>query len=143
MDEKTFQSSFTKWAKKNIRTSTAFELKLCKKNSIPFSAVQEHQVASLYVAKHQVLFHKISDLALGFHPFDCLALAGAEAYVVVMFYKPGHRRFCYMIDVDDFMLETTKPGRRSLTEARAKEIGKVIDLLVSSVDVAVNGTNRN
>jgi hypothetical protein len=128
MTEANFQSLFTKWAKKNVHLSAAFELKICKQRSLPYNRVEEHQVAALYKAKHVTLFHKISDMGLGYKPFDCFALAGAEAYVVIMFYRPGHRRFCYAIDIDRWIEHQVNSKRKSITELEAKKIGRTIDL---------------
>lgn len=128
MRESDFQSIFTKWAKKNIHASTAFELKICKLKSMAFSRVEEHQVASLYKSKHATLFHKISDMSLGFKPFDCFALSGAEAYVVIMFYKKGDRQYCYMVDIDDWIEYQVQSKRKSITEKECLTIGRKIDL---------------
>jgi len=128
MKESDFQSIFTKWAKKNVHVSTAFELKITKGKSLPYNHVEEHQVAALYKAKHATLFHKISDMSLGYKPFDCFALSGAEAYVVIMFYRPGHRRYCYAIDIDDWIEFQCESPRKSITEAECKIISIIIDL---------------
>jgi penicillin-binding protein-related factor A (putative recombinase) len=128
MTEADFQSIFTKWAKKHVHASTAYELKICKEKSLPYRNIEEHQTASLYMAKHQTLFHKISDMGVGYKPFDCFALSGAEAYIVIMFYKPGHRRYCYAIDIDEWIEYECQSKRKSITEAEAKAIGTTIDL---------------
>jgi hypothetical protein len=128
MKESDFQSLFTKWAKKNVHVSTAFELKITKGKSLPFNHVEEHQIYALYKAKHHVVFHKISDMSLGYKPFDCFALSGAEAYIVIMFYTPGSRRYCYKIDIDDWIGYTLESPRKSITEAEAKTLGIKIDL---------------
>jgi penicillin-binding protein-related factor A (putative recombinase) len=128
MTEADFQSIFTKWAKKHAQRSAAYELKICKAKSMPFNRVEEHQIASLYRAKHGGMFYKISDMSLGYKPFDAFSLCGADAFVVVMFYVPGSRRYCYAIDIDTFIEESVESKRKSLTEARAKEIGTIIDL---------------
>ena len=122
------QSEFTWWAKHNISTSTAFELKICKGKSLPYSNIKEHQLWALFNAKHTIIVHKISDMSYGYKPFDCFALAGAEAYLVVMFYKKGKKHSCILIEIDVMMKEITRGGRRSLTEERALEIGRVVFL---------------
>jgi penicillin-binding protein-related factor A (putative recombinase) len=128
MRESDFQSLFTKWAKKNFDRSAAFELKICKTKSMPFSRVEEHQLVALHKAKHYTLFHKISDMSLGYKPFDCFMLSEAEALIVIMFYRPGHRQYCYLIDIDAWSKFTVKSKRKSITEAQAVKIGTVIDL---------------
>lgn len=129
MREADFQSIFTKWAKKNFYKSAAFELKICKLKSLAFSRVEEHQVASLYKAKHTTLFHKISDMSLGFKPFDCFTLSGAEAYVVIMFYKPKDRQYCYMVDIDEWIEYQVASKRKSITEDECASIGQKVDLI--------------
>ena len=128
MKEKDFQSLFTVWAKRNWKKSAAFELKLTKLKSMPFNKVERHQLIALYDAKYLSMFHKISDMSVGYKPFDCFCLAGAEAYVVVMYYKKGDRKYCYLIDVTAFRAEEQKSKRKSLTEERAGEIGTKINL---------------
>jgi penicillin-binding protein-related factor A (putative recombinase) len=123
MLEANFQTLFSRWAKYNIDKSMAFELKLEKGKSLPFSAVMEHQLIALKLAKHGKLIHKIADgIAGGQKPFDCFTLAGVPAYVVIMFYRRAQKEF-YMIDVDVFINEKETSDRKSLTDQRAKEIG--------------------
>ena len=55
MLEKDFQSTFNKYVKAKLKKTAAFELKLCRGNSLPFSAVQPHQSRALYEAKTGVL----------------------------------------------------------------------------------------
>ena len=122
MLEANFQTLFSRWAKYNIDKSMAFELKLEKGTSLPFSAVMDHQILSLKLSKHGQLVHKLADVGMLQKPFDCFTLAGVPAYVVIMFYKWGQKEF-YMIDVDDYVNEKETSDRKSLTETRAKEIG--------------------
>lgn len=82
----------------------------------------EHQLAALLAVKHNRLAYKIADDSVGFKPFDCFHIRNAPAYVVVMFYKRGTKKF-YMIDVDTWERETKVSSRKSLTEDRAGEIG--------------------
>jgi len=122
MVEADFQVKFTRWAKYNIKTSCAFELKIAKEKSLPFSAIQPHQIEALSIAKHSTLIHKISDGGYQQTPFDCFTLSGSEAYVVIMFYKRGQKEF-YMIDIDVFISEMNTSIRKSITAERAKQIG--------------------
>jgi len=121
--EKDFQTRFTRWAKHNTKTSTAFELKLEKGTSMPFSAVMDHQITALRVAKHGVMSYKIPDVGYDQKPFDCFVLVNIPSYVVIMFYKQNQKEF-FMIDVDDFIKEKETSKRKSLTEDRAREIGQ-------------------
>ena len=116
MKEKDFQTLFTKWLKDRWQGTGAFELKICKKKSLPFSTVQEHQINALKQVKDSIFAYKISDFSPGLKPFDCFSFAMEGAFLVVMFYVPRQPKGFYLIDIDDFikLKETTK--RKSFTE---------------------------
>lgn len=118
--EKDFQTEFSKWLKYNFKNTAVFELKLARTKSLPFSAVEEHQINALYNAKHAHIVHKLPDTGYQ-NPFDCFFLKGVEAYVVVMFTK--QKKF-FMIDIDDFLKEKSFSERKSITEERAQKIGR-------------------
>lgn len=125
--EKDFQSLLTKWLKQNAEYSSAYELKITKGNTLPFSRIAEHQLTALYKAKHNILVHKISDLGIGTYlPFDCFTLVKSKAYLVIMFYKPRAKHICYAIDIDDVL--KLKNKKRSITEEDAKTLGITIYL---------------
>lgn len=128
MNEAQFQSMFTRHLRQYADESAAYELKISKTNRLPFSAVKEHQEVALLRAKHGTLVHKISDMGIGYKPFDCFTLCGSAAYVVVMFYKQKARRVCYLIDIDDWMSFKKTHTRKSLTEQDARGLGKEITL---------------
>lgn len=126
MKERDFQSLFTRYVRaKWSRTSAAFELKICKGKSLPFAAVQPHQLAALREAKNGRIAYKIPDDSAGYKPFDSFVLSGALAFVCVMFYARGCRRF-YLIDIDAWDSEVATSSRKSLTEARAAAIGETV-----------------
>lgn len=128
MQESNFQSLFTKWLKLNADESAAYELKITKTGTIPFSRIAEHQITSLLKAKHGILVHKISDSAIGFLPFDTFTLVHSAAYLVVMFYKPRMQKVCYAIDIDDLIKLKDTPGKRSISEEDARDLGVTIFL---------------
>lgn len=123
MKETIFQSIFTKWAKEHVKVSTAFELKITKADRIHYKQIQEHQIESLKKAKYDTLVHKISDMAMGFKPFDCFALSKAQAFFAFMYYIPRAKHVFYLIDVDDMVKEMSESRWKYITEDRAKEIG--------------------
>ena len=123
MLEKDFQLKFNKWVKHNVKGTAVFELKITHGKSLPFNAVQEHQINALRLAKHSSIHFKIPDSGYAQNPFDSFQIANAPAWVVVMFYQRGQKKF-YMIDVDVWIKEEETSDRKSLTEERAKEIGK-------------------
>ena len=59
MKEKDMQTLFTKWLKK-YGTTGAYELKICKKKSMPFNKVEEHQVDALLKSRNGIYAYKIS-----------------------------------------------------------------------------------
>lgn len=127
MQEKDFQTTFNHWIAGRSHESAAFELKLTKEKSLPFSRLEEHQKRALYLAKHQEIIFKIPDAGYQ-NPFDSFLLKGVKAYVVVMFYERGQKEF-FMIDIDDWINEEKTSKRKSLTPERAREIGRVCHLI--------------
>lgn len=105
--------------------SCAFELKIVKGKSMPFNKVALHQVHNLKLAQ-KALVYKIADVGLAPKPFDCFYLKEALAYVVIWFYKPRQPKECILIEVNTFERESLLSKRRSLTEARAKELGIIM-----------------
>lgn len=130
MQERDFQSLFTKWIREKGDTyfnrTAAFELKICKENALPWSRVEHHQVQALFDARFNRMYHKISDQSFGIKPFDAFQIAKAEAYLVILFYKPRAKKEMIWIDIAKFASEYAKSTRKSLTEAKAKEISTYI-----------------
>ena len=114
MKERDFQSHFNKWLKAVHRQTGAFELKLARTNSLPYSAVAPHQVDALLNSKHGTLVFKIPDSGFT-NPFDCFSLSGVPAFVVIK-YPSGT---AYGIDIDDFIRSRDRSERKSLTEDEA------------------------
>ncbi len=136
MKESNMQTFFGNYLKKNFPSvSTAYELKICKGNSLPFDAIKEHQIKGLKDTKDNFLYHKISDMPIfkgsktrftKKKPFDCLCLVKAEAYVVIWFYRPKKSKVFYLIDIDKFIEEKNYSKRKSLTLFRTWEIAEKI-----------------
>ncbi len=125
MKEKDFQTKFKHWIQHHKLTG-AYELKLTHKSSIPFTAVAPHQVSALQKTYSGGVYYKIPDVGYDQKPFDCFYLE-ASAYVVIMFYKRGQKDF-YMIHITDWLREIKISKRKSLTEERVKQIGKICHL---------------
>lgn len=124
--EKDFQTDFGRWLKVIYRNTGAFELKLSKTGTLPFSAVKPHQRDALFHAKRNVMAYKIPDDTYSQKPFDCFSFAGVPAFVVIMF--RGKQKHFYLIDIDRWIREQNTSGRKSITEERAAEIGYRYDL---------------
>lgn len=128
MTERDFTTKFNKWLKYHWKSSAVFELKICKEKSIPFNAVQPHQLTNLKIAKDNILPYKIDDMSIGQKPFDIVCMRKVPAYVVIFFYqKRGDDEFV-VIDVDHFIDEMETSKRKSLTKERAIEIGILYSL---------------
>lgn len=132
MLEKNLQTRITRYVKNRWQHgSAAIEVKITKDKSLPFSAVKDHQIAGLSVAKHGTLSYKIPDTGYDQKPFDMVVFQNARAFVLIMFWTRGCKT-CYLIDIDVFLKEkneSEKPKKRkSLTEERAREIGEEITL---------------
>lgn len=126
MTERQFQTLFTKWLKQNAPWSAAYELKLTKTRRLPYRALQEHQAQALRRAKLGTLAFKISDMALGYKPFDCFSLVKSGAYVAVMFYQKKIRHCCYLIDVEQWIDHQKRSQEKSITEAECASLGRKI-----------------
>lgn len=113
--------------KKLKMPSCAIEIKLTKTGYVPFDAVVPHQVAALTHTKHGQVVFKIPDFG-GQNPFDAFVLANAPAFVVIVYYTKFRTKWAVFIDIDDWIKETQKSDRKSLTFERAGEIGSSYEL---------------
>lgn len=129
-NEKLFQSLFTTWVKNNAKSSWPYELKVANGKSLPFTKFQPHQIPELYLAKHGVSHHKISDAVLNYKPYDGFVFANCEfAYVGIMFNtKEGNRSIAYLIDVDVVCSLMIESNRKSITEADCHKYGIKIEV---------------
>ena len=123
--EASFTQVFRHWLKANPMnriTGAAFELKQTTGKSLPFSAVEDHQLEALAAAwGPEGLIHKISDESRGYKPCDIIYLRLAAAYVVIKY--PGF--FC-VITASAFGNEKRTSQRKSLTAERAREIAEIV-----------------
>ena len=113
-----------------------YELKLSKSNSMPYSAVKEHQIQGLRDAKSDNgIFHKVSDMPIfkgskmRFNrpkPFDCFKVSNLPAYVAICYYIPRKPKEVICIDIDNYVKSMEEDTRKSLTKERAKEIALFI-----------------
>ena len=163
MTETKLQTKFTAWMKSGRgfdwihakgHSACAFELKLAKGFRLPFSKVPDHQEIALLgssgrrdthnltrwasLPDNSGLFHKISDSAIGYKPFDCFALRGAGAYIVIGFWH----RFddvlgtCSLrvvaVPIEKWLAYRQECGRTggrgSLAYKKAREIGEELDI---------------
>ena len=124
--EAAFQTLFSHWLKAKFLPAReggfAFELKHAHgKKFLPYSRVEPHQVAALLATRTIGLYYKLSDESRGWKPYDCFAMKGCDAYVVIKY--PS----CFvLIDVRDFIKEKEYARGKSLKENRAKEIAEIV-----------------
>lgn len=118
--EASFNTFFNHWLKEVWQETGAFELKQSQTESLPFSALKDHQLQALLHTKHGTFVFKIPDLGVQ-NPFDAFSLSEEKAFVVVKY-----PRFFCLIDIDVWFSESSSSIRRSLTSARAKELSTVV-----------------
>ncbi len=122
--EAKFTEVFRHWLKAHPRPSAAFEIKQTKTNSLPFSAVREHQLEALLAVQDTGILYKLPDDSRGYKPFDMVYLRKDESFVVIKY--PG---FFVLIDARAFDAEVRYSPRKSLTAERARTISTVaVDL---------------
>jgi len=132
--EKDFQMMFKRWvtgvqyASNNCGFTGAFELKVSKGKTVPFSKFQPQQLPSLKRVKHDMFYYKLSDVDPGLKGFDCFVLHKELAYVVIMFNKDteeGQHKF-YLIGIDEvYKLKTD--GKRSISETDCLDKGICVE----------------
>lgn len=126
-NEATRTTLFLKYAKHFLNYTFAFEAKICKEKSLPFDSVVDHQIASLYQAKHSTFNFKIPDAGWQ-NPYDGFQLYMVPAFVVIFWYQHRDDKRFTMIDIDMFLEEKRISDRKSLTYERASIIGKSYEL---------------
>ena len=135
MKETNIQTLFSKKIEKN--KTSAYELKLVKTKSFPFSRVAEHQKKALLQTKHNGIGIKLPDMP---HfkgsktrfdltkPYDYITIK-SPSYIVLCWYIPRKRKTCYLIDIDVWLFTEEHLGRKSIREEEVKEIAsKKIEL---------------
>ena len=136
MVEKDMQSIFTKHVKTHLPTTTeAYELKICKGTSMPYNQLQPHQEQALLAAEADGFYHRITDQPwlpdrqyafTAKKPFDCFALVGIKAFVVIWFYKERQKKVFIKIRIHDFLTARDNSKRKSITEIEARAIGELL-----------------
>jgi len=111
--------------------SCAIEVKVTPGLSIPFDAVQPHQLQALKNAE-QVLVWKIADDSRGVKPFDIFMLENARAFVALAFLKPRTKTVVYLVPVSVWIeLSVTSP-RKSVTEEMLRQEKRVLAVALTT-----------
>lgn len=128
MNESERTTLFLKWLKARRNENLVAECKIAKTNSLPFSAVKDHQETALYRVRHGIMNYKIPDVGRDQKPFDIFQYFQNNAYIVIFWWtKPGDKRMT-IIKIDNWMEEKQKSGRKSLTYDRSCLIGECLEL---------------
>lgn len=115
------QSAFSRWVQNRWAGGpAAFELKRTLNQSLPLSALREHQAAALSQVAGAGNFFKIPDGGFSQSPYDCFFLQG-KAYLVIS-YGPKLTGF-YLIPIAT-VERIKRNGTISITEKLAKEFGE-------------------
>lgn len=113
---------FRHWLRANPLYTCSIEMKDAgSSNSLPFNAVTESQRNyALGITRGKVgIFMRIEAVSEGMP--DYIYMKHEPAYICVKY------RSCFtLIDIETFILEDKRSKRRSLTEARAKEIAQKV-----------------
>lgn len=108
----------------------ALELKICKTGRIPFSRVEEHQIASLLLSQSaKGLYHKISDAGYRYTdklPFDCFLIKNSRSFIGILFYELRKKKMAYFIDINKWIDYSSKSKMKSITEKECSDIAEII-----------------
>lgn len=94
------------WFRENGPSSCALEIKVCKGNKLPASALLPHQRRALLDVCGSGIVHKLSDEARRKQPYDAFKLSFARAYVCVVFLTTP--RVCLVIDIKKWPASVTR-----------------------------------
>lgn len=125
--EAKFTTKFQKWLAKNWDQTGPIEVKVSNNHRIAFAQFPEHQIRALRMAKHNKVVWKIPDLGRT-NPFDLILYCKSGAWVCLVFFVDTDQEVFYILDIDVWIAEEIKCSEKSITEARAKEIGQTCDL---------------
>jgi len=118
--EATQHAAVSAWMRDFLKThhGCAIEVKHTRgKDSIPFSALEEHQRVALAAVFGNIVVHKLDDGGLRKLPFDLFGLAHVPAFVAVRY--PD---FIAIVAIHVWMQEEETSKRKSLTRERALEL---------------------
>jgi hypothetical protein len=127
MTEREKTTLFGKWIRSRWNKTCAIEAKICKEQSLPFSALKEHQENALFQVKHGVFWHKISDGTGQQTPFDGFFMAREDAFVVIFWHQYRGDKRLTMIPIDNWLQEKRDSDRKSLTYERSCVVGKCLE----------------
>lgn len=125
--EQKFTSEWQKWARNNqdkgmLPNAFVWEVKVSTEDKpIAFSAVKDHQIRSLEIAKWYTFVYKLSDISRLEMPADGIFIRRMAGLLIFHWVRKGNKKF-YLIDVDRFTQYRDSSKRKSLTESEAESI---------------------
>lgn len=126
MVEKSYYAAITKYYTATATNNIAWEAKFTRTGRIPFTCLAPHQEEKLLEAE-RVLGGKIADVGVLKKPFDGWVLYKATALFITIYFVPRATEI-YEIPIRMFLKEKYYSKEKSLSRARAEEIGKRIYL---------------
>lgn len=123
--EQKFQSLFKRWLQAGwTGQSAVFELKRTLTDTLPFSALKEHQIDGLLRAQGTGVYYKLSDETSSQKPFDCFFIRNAVGYVAIA-YGPKLTSF-YLIPINNWIKYTKTAKAKSLSRIGAESIASQV-----------------
>ena len=91
-----------------------WEVKVVRGNTLAPSAVKEHQIRGLKLARNKHFCYKYPDVGYDRSPVDGMFMSNAEGYLIIYYVKSKN---FYVIDVEEYIKSPKK-----MTENKAKSI---------------------
>lgn len=110
---------YLKKRQNDFKSPFVCEVKLAKKISIPFSAVQPHQIEGLLQAEKGQYIKLYDTLGREFthkKPYDFIWNNNVRAFVCIVFYKPYKKKSAYFIDIHKWISVQRTHPRKSIRE---------------------------
>lgn len=124
MREKNYYKRIQDYYLKTALKTVVWEAKICQHKALPFSSLADHQEMYLIRASDRMSY-KFPDVGIAKKPFDGLTIVRAVSYVIVIFFEAKGFNV-YEIPIENWVDEKYTSQRKSLTQDRAKIIGKQI-----------------
>lgn len=107
----------------------ACEVKISKGISVPFNAVQPHQIDGLLEAQKGQIVKLLDTMGSRFtlkKPYDLIWLRGVQSFVCVVFYVPRKKKLAYFVPVHKWMMVQKNHPRKSIRETELAPLAEYI-----------------
>lgn len=126
MTEKDYYADIGQYYLKTATVTTTWEAKFTRTKYLNFRCLPAHQEEKL-LKSERAYSYKIPDNGPAQKPFDGITVVKAVPVLIAIYYTPNNERV-YEIPIRAFLKEKYESGEKSLSEERAKQIGKLIKL---------------